>query len=205
MTVNFKLDAYRADLSRLHDHICPRQILGLRMGLYGANLLRVPAPQTEKRVIAFVETNGCFADGVGVATGCTLGHRTMYLEDYGKAAVTLADSHTGHAIRIIAHPESRVRAQRLIPDAETPWQAYFEAYQYLADEDLLVAEIVTLNMSLEKLISKAGHRVHCAQCGEEIMNEREVHRDGLRLCRACAGDAYYVTVGMSEVAVSAGH
>jgi formylmethanofuran dehydrogenase subunit E len=34
-------------------------------------------------------------------------------------------------------------------------------------------------------------RVNCDVCGEEIMNERELHREGLTLCRACAADSYY--------------
>lgn len=34
----------------------------------------------------------------------------------------------------------------------------------------------------------------CDVCGEEIINEREVHREGLTLCRACAGVSYYQPV-----------
>lgn len=200
MVAKFTLSDYRSALAGLHDHICPRQILGLRMGIYGAALLKVPVPQREKRLIAFVETNGCYADGVAVATGCTLGHRTMYLEDYGKAAVTLADSYTGNAVRVTAHPESRNRAKCLVLDAETPWQAYFQAYQILDDEELLVARPVVLQIDLEKLISKAGHRTVCTMCGEEIMNERECQRDGMTLCQACAGNAYYMTEAMTAPA-----
>jgi hypothetical protein len=29
-------------------------------------------------------------------------------------------------------------------------------------------------------------------CGEEIINERELERDGLLLCRSCAGEGYYM-------------
>lgn len=33
----------------------------------------------------------------------------------------------------------------------------------------------------------------CAGCGERVNDGREVLRDGVALCRACAGAAYYVT------------
>lgn len=86
--MNPEQSAVAAALARLagrHRHLCPRQVLGVRMGLYAAERLGLPVPQDDKRLVAFVETDGCFADGVGAATGCWLGRRTMRLLDYGKA------------------------------------------------------------------------------------------------------------------------
>src|SRR5713226_1654992 len=142
MMTRFSLDSYRDRLLNLHDHLCPRQVLGLRMVIYGASLLNVPIPQCDKRLLAFVETNGCFADGVAVATGCALGHRTMYLMDYGKSAVTLVDSQTGQAVRLAPHKESRSRALERCPGEQSHWHSYLAAYQVLSDEDLLVAQPV---------------------------------------------------------------
>jgi hypothetical protein len=39
-----------------------------------------------------------------------------------------------------------------------------------------------------------GMRVVCDRCGEEISNGREVLRNGLELCRTCAGDGYYLAL-----------
>jgi formylmethanofuran dehydrogenase subunit E len=50
---------------------------------------------------------------------------------------------------------------------------------------------VTLKSSIERIISRPGVRVNCDLCGEEIMNEREVHQNGLTLCPSCAGGGYY--------------
>jgi formylmethanofuran dehydrogenase subunit E len=61
----------------------------------------------------------------------------------------------------------------------------------MPEQELLLAQPVTLTVSLEKLISQPGLRVTCEACGEEIMNEREVIHEGMVLCRACAGEAYY--------------
>jgi len=64
----------------------------------------------------------------------------------------------------------------------------------MPDAELLVVQAVVLTVSLERLLSKPGCRVNCDVCGEEIINEREVVREGMILCRACAGDAYYQPV-----------
>ena len=61
---------------------------------------------------------------------------------------------------------------------------------------------VVLRTPVERLISRPGRKAICAVCGEEIMNEREVARHGLVLCRACAGESYYdVAAGFALLAL----
>ncbi len=179
--------------TELHRHLCPRQVLGVRMGLLGGQALGlvVPQPFESKRLLTIVETDGCFADGVSVAANCWTGRRTLRVEDYGKVAATFIDTFTGQAVRVHPHPEARVRARALATEARSRWEAQLLGYQRLADEDLLVVTPVSLTLSLEKLVSRAGYRVTCERCGEEIINEREVQAGGLTLCRSCAGAAYY--------------
>lgn len=185
------ISLFLPSLASLHDHVCPRQILGLRMGIYAAELLNLDLPQKDKRLITLVETDGCFADGVSVATGCSLGHRTMRLMDFGKVAATFVDTKTERAVRIYPHAESRSNARLCLPDARSRWHAQLEAYQVMPVEQMLCWQPVTLTVALKQLISRPGVRVNCAVCGEEIINEREVIVDGQAICRACAGDGYY--------------
>lgn len=186
------LTQYLEQTAALHRHLCPRQVLGVRTGMYAATLLCLTLPQADKRLFTFVETDGCYADGVAVATGCWLGHRTMRLMDYGKAAATFVDTHTGHALRISPHPEARANALKCAPDAPDHWHAQLAAYQIMPDAELLTAQPVRLTIDMKAIISRPGLRVICACCGEEIMNEREVPVDGQMLCKACAGkDRYY--------------
>ena len=175
----------------LHHHLCPRQVLGVRMGLYGGELLGLEVPQSRRRLLTIMETDGCGADGVSVATNCWAGRRTMRFVDYGKMAATFVDLHTETAVRITPHPDSRAAALALLPEARSRWHAYLEAYQVLPAEALFVFGEVTLRQPARELISHAGRRAQCAACGEEILNEREVPQDGRVLCRACAGHAYY--------------
>ena len=148
-------------------------------------------PQKNKRLLAFVETDGCFADGVSVSTGCTLGHRTLRLVDYGKVAVTLADTQDGRAFRLSPLAEVRRLAAASAPEAANRWQAQLAAYQMLPDEAMFRIQPVRLNLDLAALVGKAGQRVNCAECGEEILNQRAVDRNGRLLCQSCAGESYW--------------
>lgn len=177
--------------SALHRHLCPRQVLGIRMGLWAGELLQLEVPQTNKQLLTIVETDGCFSDGVAVATNCWVGRRTMRVEDYGKVAATFIDTKTNAAWRIAPHPDARTHAAHYAPEATNRWQAMLLGYQRMPTAELLVAQRVELVTPVGELISRAGQRRACAQCSEEIINEREVVVDGRTLCRACAFGGYY--------------
>lgn len=177
--------------AQVHQHLCPRQVLGVRMGLAGGQWLELTVPQTDKWLLTIVETDGCVIDGLAVATGCRVGRRTMRVLDFGKVAATFVDTRTGRAVRIVPSSNSRYRAKAYAPETTNRWEAYLLGYQRMPEAELLDIQEVALTVSLEKILSKDGYRVHCDRCGEEIINEREVNRDGLTLCRPCAEGAYY--------------
>jgi formylmethanofuran dehydrogenase subunit E len=174
-----------------HSHLCPRQVLGARIGLAGAGALGLETPRSDKRLLVILEMDGCFADGVEAATGSTIGHRTLRIEDYGKVAATFADVNTGQAVRVAPALDVRQRAYIYAPEEKRHYFAQLAAYQVMPDSELLSIQEVYLNNPVEALVSRPGVRVNCELCGEEIINEREVNRDGMTLCRFCAGAAYY--------------
>ncbi len=180
-----------ASTERHHHHLCPRQVLGVRMGMLAAELFALDLPQSDKRLYTFVETDGCLIDGISVATGCWVGNRTMRVMDYGKSAVTFVDTMTERAIRVSPARESRTRALAYTPDAPDRWHAQLEAYQKMPVSELLLARSVTLTVSLRQIISQHGKRIVCEECGEDVINERYVYVEGKKLCRACALEAYY--------------
>jgi formylmethanofuran dehydrogenase subunit E len=185
------LQALLEESSRLHSHLCPRQILGVRIGLAGLAALGFEEPPAGKRLIAILETDGCFADGVTAATHCTVGHRTLRVEDYGKVAAVFIDVQTGRTLRIAPRMDARQRACAYAPDEPRHYFAQMHGYQVMPAEELLTLVEVQLSTPVEEIVSRPGLRVDCDVCGEEIMNEREIRAQGLTLCRACAGDSYY--------------
>jgi formylmethanofuran dehydrogenase subunit E len=174
-----------------HDHLCPRQILGVRIGMAGMKALGFDKPPTKKQLLVIPETDGCFVDGVIAATACTVGHRTLRVEDYGKVAATFVDTKTGRAVRVAPALDVREKAYAYAPNELRHYFAQMQAYQVMPDEEMLTIQEVVLNTPVGEIISRAGVRVNCDVCGEEIMNDREILREGLTLCHTCAGDGYY--------------
>lgn len=188
--------------SAQHKHLCPRQVLGARIGLSGAAALGLDAPRTDKRLLIIVETDGCFADGVAAATGCTMGHRTLRLADYGKIGATFVDVKTETAVRVAPQLDVRDKAYAYAPDEKKHYYAQLIGYQHMPDSELLTIQPVTLTTPVQQIVSRAGVRVHCVACGEEIINEREVVRGGRPYCMACAAPAYYAP---EELLFAVGH
>jgi formylmethanofuran dehydrogenase subunit E len=185
--------------SRDHSHLCPRQILGVRIGLRGIGSLHLESNLGNKRLLLISETDGCFADGLSAATNCTVGHRTLRVEDYGKVAATFVDTQSGRAIRVAPVLNIRQRAYAYAPDETRHYFAQMQAYQIIPDDEMFTVQEVTLKTPIEQIVSHPGLRVDCDVCGEEIMNQREIHQNRLTLCRACARGGYYHPVERESV------
>ena len=179
----------------LHDHLCPRQVLGVRLGLAGASVLGLSLPRCDKRLLVILETDGCFADGVEAVTACSVGHRTLRIHDYGKMALTVVDVETGAGLRLTPRSDVRDKAEiysrQVVPTEDRPYYHMLYGYQLMPDAELAVIQPVDLLTPVEAILSHPSARAVCQACGEEIFNDRQVLRDGQVLCRACAGDAYY--------------
>lgn len=186
-----------------HSHLCPRQVLGARVGLAGAAALGLDAPRRDKRLLVILETDGCFADGLEVATGCTVGHRTLRVEDYGKVAATFVDVQTAQALRVAPRPDVRQAAYAYAPDEPRHYFAQLRGYQHMPDDALLTIEPVQLLRPIREIVSRPGVRVNCAGCGEEIINEREIIVSGQPFCYACARGGYYASAVILPLPVMA--
>ena len=185
------LDSILTESAKRHKHLCPRQVLGARMGLLAAELLSLDLPRHDKRLLVISETDGCTVDGLIAATGCRVGSRTLRILDFGKVAATFADTYTEETIRIIPRREARLVAIDCTPTAPNKWEAMLLGYQVMPMSELFAVQHVKLNMPLSELISRPGRKTVCEVCEEEIINGREVLRENLFLCRTCAGEGYY--------------
>lgn len=175
----------------LHTHLCPRQVLGVRMGMLAGEILSLDLPQADKRLLVIAETDGCFVDGVGVATNCWVGRRTLRIEDYGKVAATFVDTRAGQAFRLVPRAGVRRASASYAPEARSPWHTQLLGYQRMPAGELFAAQDVQLRFPAESILSRAGRKVECQACGEEIINDRHVFHEGTVLCRTCLGQGYY--------------
>ena len=186
-------------LAPLHARLCPRQVLGARIGLYGAELLNLELPRPDKRLLAISESDGCFVDGLIEATGCRVGRRTLRVVDHGKVAAVFVDVQTGRAVRVRPRPGARRLASLYAPDAADRWHAQLDAYQWMPTSELLESASVELLAPLRALLGRAGLHIECVRCGEEVMNDRQIHVGEQELCRSCAGAADFARFECSDV------
>lgn len=186
------LEEYLEDAERAHGHLCAGQVLGVRMAMLGLSRLGIDDPVRErKRLLTYVEIDRCATDAVAVVTGCRLGKRALKFRDWGKVAATFVDRATHRAIRIAAKESSKALARSLHPALANKNQQQMAAYREMSDQDLFEERWVEVDLAPEDLPGYKSERAVCAECGEGIQFKREVVRDGVLLCRACAGESYY--------------
>ncbi|MEI6388785.1 MAG: TraR/DksA C4-type zinc finger protein, partial [Spirochaetota bacterium] len=120
--------------------------------------------------------------------------------DYGKIAATFIDRNTGLSVRIAPQLDVRQKAYAFAEGEPRRYFAQLKAYQAMPDDDLLSIHEVCLRTPVEKLVSRPGVRVNCEDCGEEIINERELAIEGRKLCRSCCSSVYYWPAGKAPLA-----
>ena len=173
----------------------PGIILGVRMSVLALKLLGIDDPAAyHRKLIVVVETDRCLPDVIELVTGCRLGNRTLKFRDWGKMAATFSDVTRSRAFRVAARESVEAEAFQCFP-ALSREQALSEAYKTFGDERLFRWGPAIVKFSAEDLPGCHRERVLCQKCGEGIGFGREVHRDGLTLCRACAGEAYWLPEG----------
>ena len=174
-----------------HGHLCAGQVLGVRLAMLGLRELGITDPIADrKRLVTYVEIDRCVTDAVALVANCRLGKRALKFRDWGKVAATFCDLETGRAVRIAARESSKQAAKDLFPDLPRE-EGQQKAYAQLSDDVLFSKEWVKVEILPEDLPGFKSPRIVCAQCGEGINFKREVLREGLALCRACAGERYY--------------
>ncbi len=188
------LDTLLRECEALHGHICPGQVLGVRMGLLGCKLIGVADPRgaDRKKLIVWVEIDRCMTDALSAVTGVRLGRRSLKYFDYGKVAASFLNTETGQAVRIAALDSSRALADARYTSLESKKERQMTAYREATDGELFKMETVKIDLRETDAPGRPRSRVSCAVCLEGVNDGREVSGEGGRLlCRPCADGAYY--------------
>jgi len=193
----------------LHGHYCPGLSTGVKAAARAVKELRVSSTGMEE-VVAIVETNSCFSDGIQMVTGCSFGNNALIYRDYGKTAVTLA-RRTGEAIRVAAkagsspldrYPEAAELFRKVVQerrgtdeDNQELRRLWIEiAFNMLdiPDEELFSISRVNIEVPAYARIFTS---VKCSLCGENIMESRVRMKEGNPVCLPCSGQEYYQLAG----------
>jgi len=194
----------------LHGHFCPFLSIGVKASVRALKELGASSTGMEE-VIAIVETNSCFSDGVQFVTGCSFGNNALVYRDFGKTAFTLA-KRTGEALRVTVKADSRFLEEHEPQAAELFQKVVVErrgteaerrslgdlwrqaSFKMLAvpDDELFDVNRVTAKVPA---YSRIFASVKCSLCGESVMEPRARIRDGKPVCIPCSGREYYQLTG----------
>ncbi len=186
---------------KAHGHLCPGQVLGVRMGMLGLALLGLEAPLNDrdiKKVIIYVEIDRCATDALSSSTGVKLGRRSLKFMDYGLMAATFVHLPDGRAYRVAVREDCRYKAALAAPQIMDPRLREIEAYQVLPAADLFIVDEVTVDLRPEDLPGAHSNKTVCDECGTMIRHKRELIVSGRSLCAVCAGQGYFQKVSTVE-------
>jgi len=165
-----------------HGHLCAGMVLGIRMARHVLSLMGIEDPRADRDLTVFVETSRCSADAAYAVAGVTVGRRRLKVVDMGKFAMTFVDPRTGRAFR--AHQRATV------PHAshDVDPVAFFSGF---ADEELFAVTPVKVVVPSFGRPDEPLQRVACAECGEEVLDGKEIEAEGRAVCCRCGGVGAY--------------
>ena len=177
-----------------HGHLCPGQVVGVRMARLGCKLIDLDnprAPDQIKKIVVYVEIDRCAADAIGYVTGVRLGRRSLKFVDNGIMAATFVNLDSSHAYRVMSTEEARDLVSLYAPEIQGNARQQLEAYQRMPDSVLFRVQRVEVPMSEFDLPGPTRRKASCTRCGQVVRDHREVVIDGAVLCRPCADGAYF--------------
>ena len=180
--------------AQAHGHLCPGQVVGVRMAMLGCRLIGLEEPTRRdqiKKLIVYVEMDRCTADAVAHVTGVKLGRRSLKFMDYGIMAASFLNLETGKAFRVVSTEEARDLAGVYAPEVSGKSRQQLTAYCRMPDSVLFRVQQVRVPIRPVDLPGPTQRKVSCSRCGQVVRDGREVVRDGNCLCKPCTENAYF--------------
>jgi formylmethanofuran dehydrogenase subunit E len=177
-----------------HGHLCPGQVVGVRMAMLGCRLIGLSEPTRReqiKKLIVYVEMDRCTADAVAHVTGVKLGRRSLKFVDYGIMAATFLNLESGKAFRVVSTEEARDLAAVYAPEVSGKSRQQLTAYCRMPDSVLFRVQQVRVPIRPVELPGPTQRKVACSRCGQVVRDGREIDVEGKALCRPCAKGAYF--------------
>lgn len=177
-----------------HGHLCPGQVVGVRMAMLGCRLIGLDNPTSReqiKKFIVYVEMDRCAADALSHVTGVKLGRRSLKFMDYGIMAATFVHLQSEAAYRIVSTEEARDLAPVYAPEVAGKYPQQLEAYKRMPDSVLFRVQQVRVAVNELDLPGPTRHKTACTRCGQVVRDGREVLVDGEPCCAPCAHGGYF--------------
>jgi formylmethanofuran dehydrogenase subunit E len=183
--------------ARAHGHLCPGQVVGVRMAMEGCRLIGLDNPAELpqiKQLIVYVEMDRCATDAISFVTGVRLGRRSLKFVDNGIMAATFVNLETKRAFRIVSTERARDLAKVTAPEISDKRQQQLEAYKRMDLEDLFDIQEVRVDVPACDMPGPTRFKQTCSTCGQVVRDKKEVLKNGKIQCRPCALGTYYKIV-----------
>jgi formylmethanofuran dehydrogenase subunit E len=180
--------------AKAHGHLCPGQVVGVRMAMLGCRLIGLDEPSQLpqiKKIIVYVEIDRCATDAIAYVTGAKLGRRSLKFVDNGIMAATFVNLESGKAVRIVSTEAARDQAAQYAPEVSDKHGQQLEAYKVMPEEVLFEVQPVMVEVPAHDMPGPSRFKVQCQQCGQVVRDKKEVLRGGRVLCRPCAYGTYF--------------
>jgi len=204
------LEALLRKAAELHGHFCSYLTYGVKAGYIAVKEMGLKNAGMEE-IVAIVETNNCFSDGIQIITGCTFGNNALIYKDVGKTAVTLT-KRDGTAIRIALDPIYEKSIETEYPEANRLWEKIVVKREEATPQEQsrlmeLFAEgaFKELKKPADKMFRITRMKINtpsyapifnsviCPVCGEKTY--KPTMRNGKIVCMDCAEANYYFLDG----------
>lgn len=180
--------------SESHGHLCPGQVVGVRIAMLGCRLICLDDPSSHqqiKKLIVYVEMDRCTADAIAFVTGVKLGRRSLKFMDYGIMAATFVNLETGKAFRVLSTEESRELADVYAPEIQGKHARQLEAYKRMPDSVLFRVQKVDARVKDSDMPGPTRYKTKCQLCGQVIRDGREIVRNNKNICVPCSQESYF--------------
>ncbi|MBN2121255.1 MAG: formylmethanofuran dehydrogenase [Candidatus Omnitrophica bacterium] len=201
--------------AEIHGHYCSHVALGVRATYAAFRGLGIAESTGMEEILAIVECNNCFVDGIQAISGCTLGNNALIYKDLGKTAVTFINRKEKKAVRVIAKydpddmdkdPEGKEAMElfdRAVKKREKlafkERERMMELWTKLSFAILKKPENAVLDVKKVKPLvmeyAPIFESIRCSVCGEDAVETRIGMKEKNPVCLECAGDTYWIVAG----------
>jgi formylmethanofuran dehydrogenase subunit E len=193
--------------AKIHGHHCVGSAMGVIAAQHAMKVLGVTKNTGMEHLVAVVETNSCFSDGVQVVTGCSFGNNSLVYRDYGKTAFSLV-KRGEEGVRVSARPDPGDLLKDSDPETQALYRKIVNERNATSEEEARMMELNrrhcfnVLNIPADKIFKVERIKVEfpsysrlldsriCAGCGEKVMETRVMKKGDDYYCIPCHGGSY---------------
>ncbi|MCX7725507.1 MAG: FmdE family protein [Chitinispirillaceae bacterium] len=200
----------------LHGHYCVGLALGVKAVFVVFSKLNILEENNGmEEIMAVVECNNCFLDGIQIASGCTIGNNALVYKDLGKTAATFYRRNSDEAIRICVKSfefkigteeeervgnalfEKAVKRREKLTNEEQLALKKFSTKRSFSVVNMPEDELFTIKRVKAPLIPYAPilNSQICSICGEKVMESKAIIRENKIICKECGNEEYYMING----------